>query len=71
MVVLRFTHIHSILDGEAPPEDVKLLKSRCFMAKLRADDDQTSVFRIEKWQITNANIQSITLDFMDHKDFEQ
>ena len=70
-MVLRFTHIKHILDREASPEDVERLKIRCFMAKLRADDDQTSVFRIEKWQITNANIQSITLDFMDHKDFEQ
>ena len=66
-----FTYINSVLNVESSRESIEHFKIGRLMAKLRADDDQTSVFRIEKWQITNANIQSITLDFMDHKDFEQ
>ena len=49
--------MNPVLDGEEPPEDVEQLKIRCYMAKLRADDDQTSVFRIEKWQKTNTIVQ--------------
>ena len=65
--------MNPVLDGEASPEDVEHLKIRCLMAKLRADDDQTSVFRIGKWQITNAILQYTTLttlDFVDCLDFE-
>ena len=40
-------------------------------AKLPTDRDQTSVFRIEKWQKTNAIIQDMISNVVGCFDFEQ
>ena len=50
--------MNPVLKGESTPESIEHLKFGGLTAKLRADCDQTLVFRIENWQITNNKYQN-------------
>ena len=45
------------MDTKTSSEDIEHFKFVSLKSKIRADGDQTSVFRNEEWQKTNAIIQ--------------
>ena len=51
------------LETKPSLEVAKHIKIHTPIIKLPTDDDQTSVFENEKWQISDKNINTVTIDW--------